>query len=79
METQVRQHLHHLPNRKTNTVYILALTLSPIINMVVRLITFEIYWSDPANAIRGQHVVPPDHWIFTIISSVLEAILVLLG
>ena len=79
METQVRQHLHHLPNRKTNTVYILALTLSPIINLLVRWITFKIYWSDPANLIRGQHVVPPDHWIFTIISSALEAILVVMA
>jgi hypothetical protein len=79
METRVRHHLHHLPNRKTNTVYILALTLSPIINMVVRWITFQIYWTDPANALRVQQVVPPDHWIFTILSSALEAVLVVMA
>ena len=79
MQKQVRQHLHHLPNRKTNTVYILALTISPIVNILVRWITFELYWSDPANAIRGQPVVPPDHWVFTILSSGLEAILVIMA
>ena len=79
METQIRQPLHHLPNRKTNIVYILALTLSPIINLLVRWITFEIYWSNPANTIEGQQVVPPDHWIFTILSSGLEAVLVVMA
>ncbi|MEI6359175.1 MAG: hypothetical protein WCO50_02475 [Synechococcus sp. ELA619] len=79
METRVRQPLHHLPNRKTNIIYILALTLSPIINLLVRWITFEIYWSNPANAIEGQQVMPPDHWIFTILSSGLEAVLVVMA
>jgi hypothetical protein len=76
MNTRSHQPLHHLPNRKTNIVYILALTLSPIINLLVRLITFEIYWSNPENIIKSQHIVPPDHWVFTILSSGLEAVLV---
>jgi hypothetical protein len=79
MEMRVRQHLHHLPNRRTNTVYILALTLSPIINMLVRWITFKIYWSDPVKAIEAQQVVPPDHWIFTNLSNGLEAILLVMA
>ena len=79
METRVRQHLHHLPNRRTNTVYILALTLSPLINMLVRWITFQIYWSDPVKAIEVQQVEPPDHWIFTILSNGLEAILLVMA
>ncbi len=79
METPARQRLHHLPNRKTNTIYILALTLSPIINLVVRWITFEIYWSNPANVTKSQNVIPPDHWIFTMLSSGLEAILVVMA
>ena len=76
MEIRAHQPLHHLPNRKTNTVYILALTLSPIINMLVRWIVFQLYWSDPVNSLSGENVVPPDHWIVTILSSVLEVILV---
>ncbi len=79
MEIRHHESLHHLPNRKTNTVYILALTLSPIINMIVRWITFQLYWSDPANSLRAEKVVPPDHWVFTNLSSVLEVILVIMA
>jgi hypothetical protein len=79
MEKAVRQQLHHLPNRRTNIVYILALTLSPIINILVRWITFQIYWSNPANSLRSQHIIPPDHWFFTILSSALEAVLVVMA
>lgn len=79
MDTRVHQSLHHLPNRKTNTVYILALTLSPIINMLARWITFQLYWSDPVNSLKGEKVVPPDHWILTILSNVLEVILVIMA
>ncbi len=79
MEMRPHESLHHLPNRKTNIVYILALTLSPIINMLVRWITFQLYWSDPVNLPRAEKVVPPDRWILTISSSVLEVILVVMA
>ena len=80
MESKIHHHsLHHLPNRKTNTIYILALTISPLVNMVVRYITYRIFWSDTSEAFKQQHVMPPDHWAFTILSGVLEAILVIMA
>ena len=79
MEPKSRISLHHLPNRKTNTIYILALTLSPIANMVVRYICHKIFLSDASAALKLRQVVPVDHWVFTRLSSVLEAILIVMA
>ncbi|MCX5946321.1 MAG: hypothetical protein NTZ53_13710 [Cyanobacteria bacterium] len=47
--------------------------------MIARWITFAVYWSDPANAISARQIMPPDHWVLTIVSSVLEAVLVVMA
>jgi hypothetical protein len=47
--------------------------------MLVRWISFHIYWSNPANSLKSQQVIPLDHWFFTILSSALEAVLVVMA
>jgi hypothetical protein len=69
-------HLHHLPTREQNLLYILILIASPIINLLVNSL---IYTDFRMISLRGDHEFGLLNWIFGASSFLLGSALILLG
>jgi hypothetical protein len=68
--------LHHLPRWSQNILYISALALSPVINILVSSTTFQHL---RRLAINKGSMLPEGHWIFSLSQFVLGGVLVFLG
>ncbi|MFM9046703.1 MAG: hypothetical protein ACKOOC_04170 [Cyanobium sp.] len=76
MAPQTTLHLHHLPTREQNLVYILILIASPIINLIVNSL---IYADFHLISKQGVHGFDRFNMIFGASSVLLGCVLILLG
>ena len=67
--------LHHLPRWPQNLLYIAALALSPLINLLVSTTTFQ-HLSQLAS--KGGGALPETHWIFSLSQFIVGGVLVFL-
>jgi hypothetical protein len=68
--------LHHLPRWSQNLLYILALALSPLVNLLVSTTTFEHLRS---LASHSGAALPEEHWIFSFSQFIIGGILLFLS
>jgi hypothetical protein len=68
--------LHHLPRWSQNLLYISALALSPLVNLLVSTTTFQRLRTLASNS---GGVLPEEHWIFSLSQFIIGGILIFLS